>query len=487
MHLSDLTTLLGVPNGPAPDRSITSVTEDSRRAVPGALFVAAPGVRSDGHDHAAEAAAKGAVAILGEHAGLAELNGLPYFHVSNARKALGIVAHALAGNPTCGMTVIGVTGTNGKTSSVFLIKSILSACGLPAGSFGTLGYTFGDTTVAADHTTPFGEDLAALFRRASDAGVRHVAMEASSHAIAQERIAGIEFMAALFTNLTQDHLDYHATMDAYCEAKLGLFRRIEGAGRFTVVNADDPHAPRFVEASRVPCHTFGRQGDCRATKIRADLKRTSFHLTSPWGTAEIETSLLGAHNVMNVLGAITVCAALGQPLEAIARGVAALKAVPGRFEHVESAHPFQVVVDYAHTEDGLRNVLNAARAICKERVIVVFGCGGDRDKTKRPKMAAAAAQLADYSIITSDNPRTEDPERILLDIESGIQHAGKRKTDDYLVFLDRAEAIQRGIDMARPGDLVLIAGKGHEDYQIVGTTRVRFDDREVARTILGAG
>lgn len=480
MTLNELLKLLGYEPGARPERVIEGLTEDSRRVASGYVFVAAAGEHVDGHDFAAQAVDAGAVAVLGSRKGLSELCGVPYAYVEHPRKTLGILAHALAGDPSKSMTVIGITGTNGKSSSVVLTRHVLEACGHRAASFGTLGYRIGDETFPAKHTTPFGEDLAELFKRALDTGVTHVAIEASSHALDQERVAGIDFDVGVFTNLTQDHLDYHPDMDAYCRAKLKLFDRIEGPGRFTVVNRQDPRALEFINASRVPCYTFGAGGDCQASRVRVESNRTRFVAATPWGTAEVETRLLGYHNALNILGVIAVCGGLGLPLEPVAGAVATLDGVPGRFEHVDAGQDFQVIVDYAHTEDGLRNVLQASRAICDGRIILVFGCGGDRDKTKRPKMAAVAAELADFSVITSDNPRTEDPERIILDIESGIQHAGKKKHDDYLTILDRAEAIRQGVAMARPGDLLMIAGKGHENYQILGAKRIHFDDKEVA-------
>ena len=487
MKCSEITAITHCDPGTAGGVEFSSITEDSRRVVPGTLFVAVPGETADGHDFASQAKDAGAAAILGERCGVTEFAGLPYIHSNHARKTLGIVAHCLVGDPSRGMKVIGITGTNGKSSTAFLIQQILESCGYPTANFGTLGYFVGETTRPAALTTPFGEDLASLFREARDAGLRHAVMEASSHAIEQERIAGIDFDAALFTNLTQDHLDYHVDMDAYLESKLGLFRRIEGPGRFTVVNCEDPLATRVMEASSVPCHTFGAGGDCRASEVRLERAKTVFHLDSPWGSVDVELALLGRHNVLNALGAIAACGALGVPFEKIARSLSSLKKVPGRFEHVDAGQPFQVIVDYAHTEDGLRNVLQAARAICEGRVIVVFGCGGDRDVTKRPKMAAAAAELADFSIVTSDNPRTEDPDRILLDIEVGMQRAGKKKGGEYLMVPDRREAIEQAIGLAQAEDLVMIAGKGHEDYQILGSERIHFDDRETALAVLKDG
>lgn len=485
MTLRDVLRLLHCDDRSAGDVSVTSTTEDSRRVRPGTVFVAVAGEHQDGHDYAADAVAKGAVAVIGNRVQTSEWSGVPYVHHDKPRKALGILAHALAGDPTQHLTVIGVTGTNGKSSTVLLTQRILRHTGAKTACFGTLGYDVGGVVSTAPHTTPFGEDLADLFRRAREAGDTHAVMEVSSHSLEQERVAGVRFSVGAFTNLTQDHLDYHHDMDQYLKAKLMLFERIEGKGCFTVVNADDPSSKAFVSASRVPCYTYGASADCRAANIRMSTSQTSFHLRTPWGEGECTTGLLGRHNVSNALCAAALCGGLDIPVDRICSGIAALNSVPGRFERIESDRGFQVVVDYAHTDDGLRNVLQAAREICRGKVVLVFGCGGDRDKGKRPKMGNVAAELADYSFVTSDNPRTENPERILLDIEVGLQHAGRRKYDDYVLIPDRTTAIREAIGRARPGDLVLIAGKGHEDYQILGTQRIHFDDREVARSILG--
>ena len=484
MNRQKLCEITGCAPGAGPGFTISSVTEDSRKARPGALFVAVAGGASDGHEFAPQAVAAGAAAILGDREGLIEFCGVPYLYSPHPRRAAGLAAHALAGDPSRQMKVVGVTGTNGKSSTVYLIQCILQHAGYRAAKFGTLGYEIGDELLPAPHTTPFGEVLADAFARAFTKGMTHVVMEASSHALDQDRVAGIDFDVAAFTNLTRDHLDYHKDMDAYRRAKLKLFECMAGPGKFTVVNRDDASAGHFIAASTVPCITYGAGGDCRASGIEAKLRRTCFRLDSPWGYATVETPLLGAHNVANILCAAAVCGGLNIPIETLVQGVAALRTVPGRFEPVDAGQEFQVVVDYAHTDDALRNVLQAARAICSKRVLLVFGCGGDRDRGKRPKMGRVAAELADFAILTSDNPRTEDPVRILLDVEAGLQSAGWHKEQNYLVIEDRAEAIAHALGMARPGDLVMIAGKGHEDYQIVGTERRHFDDRETARALL---
>ncbi len=486
MKKLDVCSLLECPAPDGPDFEVLAVTEDSRRIQPGTLFVAVRGEKRDGHEFAAQAAAQGAVAIAGECEGVGEMAGLPYLRVKLARQAAGVAAHALRGNPSHRLRVIGITGTNGKGCSAYLVKSILDGAGHPTANFGTLGCHIGGTTYEAAHTTPFGEDLAEIFEKALAAGMTHVVMEASSHALEQERVAGIRFNAGAFTNLTQDHLDHHGSMEDYCRAKLKLFERLEGPGAFGVVNEDDPSAKRFAQAASVACHGFGREAACRFSQPMFKPEGATFQLDTPWGSGQAFLHLLGEHNIYNALCASAICGHLGVGFEEIVAGLAALRAVPGRFEPVIAGQPFQVIVDYAHTEDGLRNVLQAARKLCTGRVITLFGCGGDRDKTKRPKMGAAAAELSDFVILTSDNPRTEDPHRILLDAEVGLQRAGKFKGDDYVVLVERREAIQLAIQKARPGDLVMIAGKGHEDYQILGTTKIHFDDREEARAALEA-
>ncbi len=484
MTRKELLDLIRRPQDDGRDFTISAVTEDSRRVRRGALFVAVRGGHADGHDFAEQAVKAGAAAILGDREGAAELHGAPYVYCATSRRAAGIIAHALAGNPTRDMTVIGITGTNGKSSTAYLTQAVLQRAGHPTANFGTLGYEIAGEMHNAPHTTPFGEELALLFMQARDAGHTHVVMEVSSHALDQDRVAGIHFTAGAFTNLSQDHLDYHQDMEHYLRAKLRLFELVEGAGCFTVVNADDPVASHFIDASQGRCITFGNAGDCRATQIRAEVAATRFTMHTPWGGTPVTLRLAGRHNVWNALCATAITGGLDVPLDIIAEGLGALARVPGRFEALDAGQDFHVIVDYAHTEDGLRNVLEAARTLCRGRIITVFGCGGDRDKGKRPKMGATAARLSDFCVVTSDNPRTEDPHRILLDIEVGLQREGKRKNDDYLVIESREEAIRAAIGLARAGDLVMIAGKGHENYQIVSDQRIPFDDREVARAIL---
>jgi len=458
------------------------ITEDSRRVRPGSIFAAVGGTKSDGHDFARQAAEAGAIAIVGEREGLETLEGLPYLRAKHTRLAVGIAAHALHDDPTRDMVVVGITGTNGKSSTAALTDAILQQTEEKTALFGTLGYVIDGWVEGQEHTTPFGEDLAALFAKARDRKVKYVTMEVSSHALHQERVAGIQFDVAAITNLTQDHLDYHKTMEAYRDAKMMLFQR-EGL-RAAVVNVDDDYGEAFRACAECPVITYGKKGDLRAKKIKPSLDGTTFNLKGKWDKLPVHLRLLGAHNVYNALCAAAIADALDIPPETIIRGLEALPSVPGRFEPVAEGLPFQVVVDYAHTDDGLRNVLQAARKLAKKRVITVFGCGGDRDRGKRPKMGKAAGELSDFCVLTSDNPRTEDPLRILLDAEMGLQQAGKEKGKDYEPMVDRREGIGSALARAKKGDIVVIAGKGHEDYQILGTEKIHFDDREVAREVL---
>jgi UDP-N-acetylmuramoyl-L-alanyl-D-glutamate--2,6-diaminopimelate ligase len=486
MKLRELAGLGGQSNAVNTEVDILAVTEDSRRVSDGSLFCAVSGGRSDGHEYADAAAAAGAVAILGDRPGVESLAGLPYLYSAHPREAEGLIAHALQGDPSKEMFVVGVTGTNGKSSVVVLVHHILRAFGYRASCLGTLGYAIGETIEPAPHTTPFGEDLANLLKRARDAWGTHVVMEVSSHALDQERVAGIQFDAASFTNLTQDHLDYHGDMRTYADAKVKLFERVDGDDAFTVVNLDDRAAQAFIDASSVPCYTFGRRGEISAEDVVLAPHGLRFTAVTPWGQERIESPLIGNHNLSNLLNVIAICGGIGMSIGRIAQGLSSARCVPGRFELIDAGQDFWVVVDYAHTEDGLRNVLQAAREICQGRLITVFGCGGDRDRTKRPLMAAAVAQWSDVSILTSDNPRTEDPQQILDDTEVGMTEAGKSAGPDYIIIADRHTAINEAVAMAEPGDLVMIAGKGHEDYQILGAERIHFDDREEALAALEA-
>ena len=486
MKSHDALDALGMAHGDFPNIDVQGVSEDSRRIQPGDIFVAVTGGHFDGHVFARGAVQSGAVAILGDKPGISSLEGCPYLYSAHPRQTAALLAHQLAGDPTAALTVIGITGTNGKSSTALLAQSILRRAGFPTSNFGTMGYEIGGVMLPAAHTTPFGDELARLLKQSVEAGDTHVVMEVSSHALDQERVAGIRFHAAAFTNLTQDHLDYHETMKAYRKAKLKLFERVTGEDAFTVVNKADRSASYFEAASPVRSVTYGENGVIRARDVRLGMGSSRFTLATPSEEADVTLQLLGHHNIQNALCAAAIGYGLHIGLDTIAAGLGDLQRVPGRFDAVDCNQDFFVIIDYAHTEDGLKNVLEAARYLCKGRIITVFGCGGDRDRGKRPKMGKTAGRLSDFCVLTSDNPRSEDPHRILLDVEVGLQKAGRTKEDDYVIIESREEAIQHAIALARRGDLVLIAGKGHEDYQILADKTIHFDDREVASQALGA-
>lgn len=416
-----------------------------------------------------------------------ETGGTPLVRVADSRKALGILGSCFYGDPSSKLTMVGVTGTNGKTTTTYLCKGLLEGIGRKVGLIGTVAYQIGEEAIAASHTTPGALTLQSLLARMLKAGLNTVVMEVSSHALALDRTAGCEYDAAVFTNLTQDHLDFHTTMEEYFQAKLRLFTELghgRKSGQRAVVNMDDPRGPQVRAACRVPVWGYGMTGtpELKAERIRLSLAGTSFTVGTPAGTFPVESRLVGEHNVYNLLGAIGVALHAGATCDEVREAVMQVNNVPGRFERVSAGQDFTVVVDYAHTEDALRRLLAAAHELKIHRIITVFGCGGDRDRGKRPKMGRAAVEYSDVVILTSDNPRTEDPLAILREVEVGVHEAlQRRKHVEYHLVADRREAIAAAIRMAGSGDMVLIAGKGHEDYQIIGTTKIHFDDREVAR------
>ncbi len=469
---------------------VTGLTDDSRHVTPGVLFVAVKGTKSDGHLFLKQAAAAGAAGIVIE-AGRADADRLsdlnvPVIEAPDTRRFLGVLANRFYGNRVSRLRMIGVTGTNGKTTTTYVCKAILDSAGRRTGLIGTVSYLIGETQIPAVHTTPGALELQGLLQKMSDGGLDTVIMEVSSHALALDRTSGCVFEAAVFTNLTQDHLDFHADMEDYFQAKLRLFTGLDARGR-AIVNTDDPYGTRIAAGSGAPVWTYAidQPADIRAEAVRISLEGVDFLATTPAGSVEIHSALVGRHNVYNILAAIGVGLQQGLSLSAIARGVSGLVNVPGRFERVNAGQPFTVIVDYAHTDDALYRLLLTAQAVKTGRVITVFGCGGDRDRGKRPKMGRVAAAYSDVVVVTSDNPRTEDPAAIIRDIEPGVK-AGLSETGHgrYIVRPDRREAIKNALQEARAGDLVLIAGKGHEDYQVIGATKHPFDDRVVAREIL---
>jgi UDP-N-acetylmuramoyl-L-alanyl-D-glutamate--2,6-diaminopimelate ligase len=455
---------------------------DSRKVGSGDLFFCVPGARHDGHDHAAAAVSAGAVALVAERP---TGTGVPEVFVSDVRRAMPLVSATALGNPARDLLVLGVTGTNGKTTTVYLLDSILRAAGHKTGLIGTIETRVGDERRPGVRTTPESLDLQRLLAEMRDAGVGAVAMEVTSHALVLNRVDGIRYSSAAFTNLTQDHLDFHDGMEDYFSSKASLFdgeRSEKGA-----INLDDPYGRRVMEAAKTPSIGFGTTEDAevRATDVELGPTGSAFTLTCWLGEARLKTSLVGPFNVSNCLAAAATALQAGISLDAIEEGTRDLVAVPGRFESVDAGQPFAVIVDYAHTPDSLDNVLNAARRVASVRdgrVIVTFGCGGDRDRGKRPLMGIVAAKLADVVIVTSDNPRSEVPESIVGEIVEGV--VTERAEGPDAVLVDRREAIARALSEARADDIVVIAGKGHETGQEFADRTIPFDDRVVARELL---
>ncbi len=479
--------------GPA-SVEITGVGHDSRRVAPGWLFVCIRGFRQDGHAYIPEAAAQGAVAVMVDRdpATLSIPAGMTVIRVADARAGLAAAACRFYDNPSASLRLIGVTGTNGKTTTTYLVEAMLAAAGYRVGLLGTIEYRCGTVTFPGERTTPESSDLQSLLHRMLGLGAWGAVMEVSSHSLVLRRVDGCEFDVGIFTNLTQDHLDFHGTMQAYAEAKARLFRMLGAGGRkpgeaAAVLNAEDAWTPFMAQATRARVIRYGitEAADLRVQEVSLSLGGIRASAVSPWGALEISSSLVGRHNLANILGAAGACLYLGVGPEHVQAGIRNLRAVPGRFEKVEAGQPFGVVVDYAHTPDALERVLQVAREFAPGRVIVVFGCGGDRDRGKRPLMGEAAARLADFVVITSDNPRSEEPQAIIAEIEPGVKKSYSG-SEHHVTIRERREAIGFALARARGGDLVVIAGKGHETYQILRDRTIPFDDRVVAREALAA-
>jgi UDP-N-acetylmuramoyl-L-alanyl-D-glutamate--2,6-diaminopimelate ligase len=468
---------------------VSDVTHDSRQARAGSLFVAIQGERFDAHEFVGQVMRQGAVGVLSERERPPDFKGA-WLKVKNARAALAQAAAEVQRRPSRALKLVAITGTNGKTTTAHIVASIVEAAHDRVAVLGTVGYRIGDEHFEAAHTTPEASDVQRFLRRAVDAGARVAVMESSSQALDLRRCDALAVAVAVFTNLTQDHLDYHGTMENYYDAKLRLFDGRTGSRpEVSVVNLDDAYGVRLARdlqaaGARVITYALAREADVTARNVNYSLAGNRFELQTQAGSRAIASPLVGQPHVYNVLAAASCALALGYSLETIARAVETCTGAPGRFERVAHANDFAVVVDYAHTDDALKNVLRSAREVVREgaRIITVFGCGGDRDRTKRAPMGQAAASLSDFVVLTSDNPRTEDPEAILRDAEVGLKKVGK----PYLKMVDRREAIERAIREARAGDVVVIAGKGHENYQIIGDHTLHFDDREVAREALAA-
>src|SRR5271157_175489 len=472
----------GLERGLGVDAEVTSLAYDSRRVQRGTLFFAIQGEKADGHAFIPQALERGAVAIVSERIPPTDLASR-WVRVPRIRRALSSAGRVFFGQPDLRLGLVGITGTNGKTTTAFLVDSILRAAGMRTGLFGTIEYRIGDRAVPALNTTPESLDLWSYFAQTVDAGGTGVVMEVSSHALAQERVWGFPYSVAVFTNLTRDHLDYHKDFEHYFEAKRRLF---EGLGtpppQWAVINLDDPWGRKLLD---VPCPhrlTYGMNSNAQVKPKHLDHRHNGLEgtIVTPAGKVQLASSLVGRANLANILAATAASIAYGIPLEEIEEGLKDLKAVPGRFERIDEGQPFLVVVDYAHTDDALRNVLSTARELTRNRLIVVFGCGGERDRAKRPLMGEAAGSLSDLAVLTSDNPRGEDPLLIMSDALVGLQKAGK----PYWAEVDREIAIRKAVEEAREGDVVVLAGKGHETYQILKDRTIPLDDREVARKIL---
>ena len=469
---------------PSSEMWIQQVVCDSRKARAGALFVAIQGVTTDGNLYAKDAVSRGATAVLSAAKAPADWpREILWFEVREPRKALAITAANFYGRPAKALKLVGVTGTNGKTTTTSLIDSILRASGAQTGLFGTIAYRTPRGEHPAPNTTPESLDLQSFFAEIRDAGGSYATLEASSHALAMDRLWGCHFAAAVFTNLTRDHIDFHKTFEDYFEAKLRLFQGT-GAGvpEVAVVNTDDEWGKKLMGLGKKTL-TYGLQNgaDLKAKKFQLSFNGLSFLAQTPNGVIQAESALVGRINVYNILAAIGAAIGLGISNETIEAGIRNLRAVSGRFQSVDRGQPFLVVVDYAHTDDALENLIRTARELnAKGRIITVFGCGGSRDRTKRPIMGELSGRLSDLSILTSDNPRQEDPLKIISDIVVGMQKSGGR----YMIEPDRSKAIHLAIDEAQAGDIVLLAGKGHENNQIFADHTIHFDDREEAQKAL---
>jgi len=458
----------------APDVAIGGCTCDSRRIRPGDLFVALEGHQCDGHDFLAEAIRRGCAAVLSQRPA-AECH-LPWCVVSNARESFARLCQALAGNPSRQLKLIGVTGTNGKTTTSCLIAGVLKAAGRDVGLLGTLGYLDGRVVEPSTHTTPPADRLATLLARMVHNGCSHAVMEVSSHALDQSRVAGAKFDAVCVTNVAHDHLDYHASLQDYRQAKAKLFDHLAEEG-FAVLNADDPGSAEYWRRLEGPALTVGidQAAEITAVPVEQCPSEQTFLLSAGSETVPVRTRMIGRHHIYNCLTAAAVGLAYGIELTDVARGLEFVGHVPGRLERIECGQPFSVFVDYAHTPDALRTVLKTLREVTAGRLICVFGAGGGRDRQKRPGMGRAVERRADLAILTNDNPRREDPQAIFRDILGGFCHPAAAR-----IIPDRVEAIHQALASARPGDCVLIAGKGHETEQIIGNRRLPMDDREIA-------
>ena len=467
-------------------QTCTGVTHDSRQVSPGTVFVALRGLKVDGAEFAPQAIAAGAAAVVSERAAVG-IVGVPWITVADARLALAYLAAEFNGHPSHQMRVVGITGTNGKTTTGYLLNAILEAAGIKCGLMGTVLYRTGDRDFEATRTTPEAPDVQGFMREMLKSGCEACVMEVTSHALALRRVDGIRFAAGIFTNLTRDHLDFHAGMDDYFAAKRRLFEMLPDDAP-AVINLDDPRGASLVDVVRRPVtYGFTNAANVSPGSLSYSLDGLQFDIRSPRGSIRVRSKLVGKPNVYNILAAVAAASELDVQVDAIERGLERLAGVPGRFEIASSAaDDVTVVVDYAHTDDALRNLLETARPVAVRRLITVFGAGGDRDRTKRPLMGMVAARLSDVVVITSDNPRNEDPNRIIDEVKRGAEAEIRQSGAAILIRPDRRDAIVHAVAMADPGDVVLVAGKGHEKYQEIGGRMFTFDDVEVAREALAS-
>ncbi len=468
------------------DLEITGINQDSRLVSKGNLFVCIKGTKVDGHQYLKQAAERGAIAAVVED-WPTENYGMAIIQLKEVAGSLKEMAGAFFGYPDRRLKLIGIVGTNGKTTTTYLVKSILEASGYQVGLIGTINNLIKGQVIPATNTvtntTPGLLELQKLFAQMVAAGVEYVVMEVSSHSIDQGRVSGLKFVGGIFTNITQDHLDYHKTFEEYLRVKTKFFKNLP-SDSWAAINIDDPHAESIIAQAKSKILTYGieKSAMIRGEGITVTQSGATYTANTPEGLIDLKLKLTGYFNVYNSLGVLSAGLGLGLEPMAIKKGLESVNIVPGRFQLVPESKTFGVIVDYAHTPDGLENILRTARGITSKRLLLVFGCGGDRDRAKRPIMGEIAARMADYTIITSDNPRSEDPLKIISDIEAGFQNA--TPTSAYQVEADRATAIRKIISMADADDLVMIAGKGHETYQDFGGHRIHFDDREVAREAL---
>jgi len=465
---------------------IEGVSYHSRKTGKGHLFVALRGDNFDGNDFIPEAVERGAVAIVSEQKAIPIGSKLSWVIVNNARQALAIISGNFYRQPSQRLYLIGVTGTNGKTTVTYLVESIFQQARRKIGRLGTIDYRIGDRLVEAERTTPEPPDINRYLAEMVESGCKACVMEVSSHSLDMERVYGCDFDVAVFTNLTREHLDFHRSMERYFSSKRKLFEYLENKeSGVAVLNLGDPKGRELQRGLKMRSITYGWQfpANITAEDYQSSINGLQATIKTPKGSLRVSSPLIGRGNLSNILAAVGVGMAAGIPLSDISQGIACVSPIPGRFELVKEGQDFTVMVDYAHTDDALKNLLESVREVTKGRVITVFGCGGDRDPSKRPLMGAQAVKLSDIAIVTSDNPRSEDPLQIIREVEVGIESIGVKK-GAHLVIPDRREAIKRAIDEARPRDTVVIAGKGHEKYQIIGDKVIPFDDREVARQFI---